>query len=125
MAEFESLGLKAGIWSGLLHRAAPPARVRLFHRGAPVAPAGITAAGESSWRIEAELPVSSLSEGMQSFALVADTGQGEGTGPDAERLAELSLLAGEPLEMDLRAELDLIRAELDLLKREFRRLGRS
>lgn len=35
----------------------------------------------------------------------------------------LSLVAGAPLDIDLRVEIDLIRAELDLLKREFRRLA--
>ena len=33
------------------------------------------------------------------------------------------LLAGEALDDDLRAEIDLLRAEIDLIKREFRRLA--
>ena len=39
------------------------------------------------------------------------------------KICTLPLLAGEALDADLRAEIDLLRAELDLLKREFRRLA--
>ena len=35
----------------------------------------------------------------------------------------LSLVAGAPLEQDLRAEIDLMRSELDLVKRELRRVA--
>lgn len=38
-----------------------------------------------------------------------------------EVLAQFTLIAGVPLEEDLRAEISLLRAELDLLKRAFRR----
>ena len=121
MPEFESLGLKAGTWSGLLRRAAPPGRIDLIHMGETVAEARISPAGEGVWRIEAALPPDRLSEGVQSFMLVAGAaGEGDEGG---ERIAGLSIVAGQPLESDLRAEIELIRAELDLLKREFRRLA--
>ena len=38
-----------------------------------------------------------------------------------EVLASFTLVAGVPLEEDLRAEISLLRAELDLLKKAFRR----
>jgi hypothetical protein len=37
------------------------------------------------------------------------------------RLAVITLVAGEPLDGDFRAELSLLRAELDVLKRAFQR----
>ena len=123
MADFESFGLKAGIWAGVLHRSDAPKRVLLIHLGAPVAEAKIRADKPSLWRIEAALPAHCLSDGVQSFALLADDGEGDQPMPGAERLATLSLVAGAPLDFDLRAEIDLIRAELDLLKREFRRIA--
>ena len=36
-------------------------------------------------------------------------------------LAQFTLVAGQPLDEDIRAELSLLRAELDLLKRAFQR----
>ena len=37
------------------------------------------------------------------------------------KLGDFTLIAGEPLADDLRAEVELLRAELDMLKRAFRR----
>ena len=131
MADFETLHLQAGTWSGLLRRERAPARVMLAHMGAAVGPAAITAQSDGVWRIDAQLPPGLLSDGVQSFALLADDGRDD-TGShrgdaemsvSAERLGTLSIVAGRPLDFDLRAEIDLIRGELDLLKREFRRLA--
>ena len=56
--------------------------------------------------------------------LLADDGQDdEAPRPGAQRLGHLPLIAGEVLDDDLRAEIDLLRAEIDLLKREFRQLA--
>lgn len=123
MSDFESLGVRAGIWSGLLRRDAAPGRVTLVHLGEAVAQGRISAAGEGQWRIDVTLPPGRISEGVQNFLLMADN-----AGPDepmtkSERLADLPIIAGTVLDQDLRAELDLLRAELDLLKREFRRFA--
>ena len=123
MSDFESLGLKAGSWTGILHRATAPKRVMLTHLGLPVAQARIRADKPGRWRIDVAVPAECLSDGVQSLALLADEGEGDQPMPGAERLAVLSLVAGAPLDLDLRAEIDLIRAELDLLKREFRRIA--
>lgn len=124
MDEFESLGLKSGIWQGILRRDAPPARLLLVHLGSRVAEARATAQDDGSWRIAAAIPAQKLSDGVQSFLLVEDTGEGaEPPLPTARHLASLSLVAGAPLDMDLRAEIDLMRSELDLLKSELRRVA--
>jgi hypothetical protein len=63
------------------------------------------------------VPPDRLDDGVQTFLIrAADSG---------ETLAHLTIVAGAPLEADLRAEIDLLRAELDLLKRAFRRHVRS
>lgn len=123
MSDFESLGLKAGHWTGILRRPTAPKRVMLTHLGLPVAEARIRADQPGSWRIDAAIPAECLSEGVQSLTLLADDGESGPPMVGAERLAVLSLVAGAPLDLDLRAEIDLIRAELDLLKREFRRIA--
>ncbi len=58
-----------------------------------------------------EVPVLILSEGVQTVLFRLGD----------EVLAHLTLIAGVPLEEDLRAEISLLRAELDVLKRAFRR----
>ncbi|MBA4492527.1 hypothetical protein [Paracoccus sp. S1E-3] len=122
MSDFESQGLKAGNWTGTLLRPTAPKRVLLTHLGLLVAEARVRPVQPGSWRIEVAIPPECLSDGVQSLTLLADDGEGDQPMPGAERLAALSLVAGAPLDLDLRAEIDLIRAELELLKREFRRI---
>ncbi len=124
MDQFETLGLKSGIWQGILRREVPPGRLLLVHMGSRVAEARATAQDDGSWRIAAAIPAQKLSDGVQTFLLLED--QGEGAEPPqagAAHLASMSIIAGELLDEDLRAELNLMRSELDLLKKELRRLA--
>ena len=124
IGNFASLGLKGGVWAGALHIDQAPARVALTLSGRTVGLAEIEPEGEGLWRIRARVPAETLAEGMQTYMLIADDGEGlEPPRPGARRVGYLPLLAGEGLEGDLRAEIDLLRAEIDLLKREFRRLA--
>ncbi|MFT5868686.1 MAG: hypothetical protein ACI8TF_000793 [Paracoccaceae bacterium] len=59
------------------------------------------------------LPPEVLSDGMQIVVLRSAA--------DATPLDVIAILAGEPLEQDLRAEIALMRVELDMFKRAFRR----
>ena len=61
--------------------------------------------------VRVPIPAWALNEGVQTI-LVQSGGA---------TVATVTLVAGEPLEGDIRAELDLVRAELDLLKRAFQR----
>lgn len=122
--DFESLGLKSGIWQGVLRRDTPPARLLLVHLGARVGEARATPQDDGSWRIAAAIPGERLSDGVQTFMLLEDRGEAlEPPQPSALHLASLTMLAGAPLEQDMRAEMDLMRSELDLLKKELRRLA--
>lgn len=60
-----------------------------------------------------DIPASVLSDGVQTITLRSAA--------DGEALDRITILAGEPLEDDIRAELLLVREELELLKRAFRR----
>ncbi len=123
MSEFESLGLKGGIWQGVLRRETPPGRLLLVHMGEPVAEARAEPEGQG-WRIAAPIPPGRLSDGAQSFLLVEDQGTGtDPVQPGARRLSSLTLVAGALLEGDMLAEMALMRAELELLKKELRRLA--
>ncbi|MBP6677842.1 MAG: hypothetical protein KA156_02010 [Paracoccus sp.] len=127
MSEFESLGLRGGIWQGVVQRAAPPGRLLLIHAGRRVAEARVTPEGEGRWRVAIAIPAERLSDGVQTFLLLEDPADSDGAqpAPDAVQLAHLTLIAGEMADTDLRAELDLLRSELDLVKRELRRLARD
>jgi len=122
--KFSSLGLKGGIWEGALRIEDAPVRVALTLNGLTVGLAEVKAQGEGLWRIRARVPAETLADGIQTYMLIADEGEGvEAPRPGARRIAFLPLVAGEVLDGDLRAEIDLLRAEIDLLKREFRRLA--
>lgn len=124
MDQFESLGLKSGIWQGILRRDQAPGRLLLVHMGSRVGDARATAQEDGSWRIAAAIPPQKLSDGVQTFLLLEDAGEGaEPPQPAARHLSSLSIVAGELLEEDMRAEMNLMRSELDLLKRELRRLA--
>ncbi|QRZ12289.1 hypothetical protein JWJ88_06545 [Paracoccus methylovorus] len=124
MSEFESLGLKSGIWEGVIHREAQPGRLVLVHMGSRLAEARATAEAEGRWLVAAAIPAERLSDGVQSFLLLEDQGaEGEPPQPGAAHLGSLTLIAGDILDGDLHAELALMRSELELLKKELRRLA--
>lgn len=103
-----------GLWEGILTGApAGVPMVEALHQSVALAGVEVTAKpGRSGvFVVRLPIPTSVLSEGVQSILLRL----GE------EVLAQITIVAGVPLEDDLRAEIGLLRAELDLLKRSFRR----
>jgi len=65
------------------------------------------------WVVRVPVPVSILGDGVQTL-LIRDLERNE-------TLHVISLISGEALADDIRAEVDLLREELDMLKRAFRR----
>jgi hypothetical protein len=118
-ATLTRLRLAQGIWEGLLDtsRSAPP-RLRIRHRDELLGDADTLRdethkAPGNRWLVRFRLPADRLSDGVQTFVVEdADTGAA---------LASETLIAGDALDADIRAEVDLLRAELDMLKRAFRR----
>ncbi|WP_299501715.1 hypothetical protein [uncultured Roseobacter sp.] len=107
--------MQNGIWQGLVTGpggAAPDLSVTYLEN--PVADVTTTPASEAdSWLLQIPVPADAISDGVQTI-LISDR-------ETDERLASFTLIAGEALGDDLRAEVDLLRAELDMLKRAFRR----
>lgn len=66
-----------------------------------------------TWHVRVPIPASVLSDGIQTF-LIIDKSTGD-------TLDSFTVITGEPLDDDLRGEIDLLRAELDMLKKAFRR----
>lgn len=106
--------LSAGLWEGVVSETAEEPALRITHLqrdipGAKVAPSK----AEGSWVLQVPIPASVIADGVQTIVISeVSTGQ---------TLCHISFAAGEALEEDLRAEVDLLRAELELLKTAFRR----
>ena len=89
--------------------------LQAFHLEKPVGELSLSedAALDKTWLVRLTIPADVLTDGIQSFVIV-DT-KTEAT------LDSFTIITGEPLDDDIRAEVDLLRAELDMLKKAFRR----
>lgn len=110
--------LREGVWEGILE--GPPAtgsgpELEVTHQAEPLVDVTVSPDDHEPdrWRVRIAIPPAILSDGVQTV-LIRDKVSGE-------TLGSITLLAGEALEDDIRAEMDLLRAELDMLKRAFRR----
>jgi hypothetical protein len=102
----------AGVWEGALTGAGAEAPVvEVTHLGRALDGVALVPGPPGSFVVRVPIPVEALSDGVQTFLIRAA----------GETLGHFTVIAGMPLEDDLRAEIDLLRAELDLLKRAFRR----
>jgi len=111
-------GIRAGEYEGVLttrlkHATAPNLELRLL--GNAVAEVNVIPElkTKNRWNIRAAIPASMIDEGVQTFLI-----QNRDTG---ETLDSFAIVAGQPLEEDLRADIALLRAELEILKRAFRK----
>lgn len=106
--------LRSGVWQGVLEGTETPPDIVASHLDKPVDGVVVSKGNDpSTWRVEVPIPVEALSDGIQTL-LISD---------DATKavLDKVSILAGDALGDDLRAEVDALRSELDMLKRAFRR----
>ncbi len=108
--------LRDGIWEGVLtggNGTAP--RVQASYQDAPIEDVAVLrdAATPDAWKVKIPVPQEILSDGVHTV-LISEAESGE-------RLGSFTILAGDAMDEDLRAEVDLLRAELDMLKRAFRR----
>jgi len=104
-----------GVWEGLLtsqsNSANKPA-MDVTHRDRTVE--GVTLdSSDIGWVIRIPVPSTAIADGVQTILVVDKTTD--------QSLGSLTLIGGDPLSEDIRAEIDLLRAELDMLKRAFRR----
>lgn len=110
--------LSSGVWEGILQvtdgRGDAP-RIEALHRDVSVSGVAVVPddAAAGRYRVSVPVPLDVLSDGVHT-CLIRDADGGEA-------LNSFTIMAGEPLEDDIRAEVELLRAELDMLKRAFRR----
>jgi len=114
--KLEMQRIRNGHWEALLS-APDAAGLAVTHLEKPLPGLNAQPDGAGRWRLSLPIPPEVLNDGVQTFLLT--------DAPSGEVLAHFSIIAGVPLEDDLRAELDLLRAELDMLKAAFRRHARE
>lgn len=107
--------LTAGRYEGLLICSTTPPVVEAVHHDRVIGVAEIVPmeAHAGHFLLNIPLPAEILCEGVQTVQLRS--------AEDGEILDRITILAGEPLDEDIRAEVAFLRDELDLLKRAFRR----
>ncbi|MBT0957352.1 hypothetical protein IV417_08140 [Alphaproteobacteria bacterium KMM 3653] len=109
--------ITGGHWEGMLlaEGASEAPDLQVFHLEQKIEGVTLTADGEMAglWQVRVPIPLEALCDGVQTFLIRL-------AGSD-EVLERFTVITGQPLEDDIRAELDLLRAELDLLKSAFRR----
>ena len=89
--------------------------IEALHEGQVIATATLSpdVNRKGSWRVALALPGDVIGEGVQVITL-----RSSATGKVLDRI---TLLAGAPLDEDLRAEIAVLRDEVEMLKRAFRR----
>ena len=104
--------IAGGVWEGVVQADAAPV-VEALHLGRAIEGVEVRAVAGKSGQFGVRVPIPAwvLNEGVQTIVVQAG----------GETLAQVTLVAGEPLDEDIRAEISLLRAELDLLKRAFQR----
>lgn len=109
--------LRNGAWEGqILGASSTGARpnIQVTYLDQPVEGVEMIEAGNgTSWDLTIPIPPHAIADGVQTFLIIdQDT---------STKLGDFTLMAGEAVSDDLRAEVELLRAELDMLKRAFRR----
>ncbi len=104
-----------GVWEGVLTGTEQAPEIAVSHLGQPVdgATVGEDPSHPGQFLVRVPVPVELLSEGTQTFVITDAATEA--------RLASFTVVMGQPLDEDIRAEMALLRAELDMLKRAFRR----
>ncbi len=109
--------IQAGIWEGVIsadQAGLGEPEIAVTHLDKPVKSIAISKeSGNEHWTLRIAIPPELLADGVQVF-VISDNVTGE-------KLDSFTIVTGEPLEEDIRAEVELLRAELDMLKRAFRR----
>ena len=106
--------LLEGTWHGTLTQDGPgEPQIRVTHLGQDVPNVTMRSTSETEWQVTVPIPAAVIADGVQTI-LIEDAA-------DDTQLNHITLIAGEALAEDIRAEVELLRAELDMLKRAFRR----
>lgn len=109
--------MRNNVWEGIITSANDTAArpdIAVMYLDQPVDQTEVSEGpGKGQWTLKVSIPPHAIADGVQTFVIYDSA--------DDSKLAHFSLVAGDPLADDMRAEIELLRAELDMLKRAFRR----
>lgn len=115
--ELTKFRMAEGVWQGAVKKIGDPdwkPQIEVTHLDYPVDEVEIEEDRvEEHWVVRIPIPVDRIADGVQTF-VIRDR-------RDDEILGSFSIVAGDALAEDIRAEMSLLRAELDMLKKAFRR----
>ena len=115
--ELSKTRLFEGVWEGVLtaidENGTQP-DLGVTHLDKPLGELQLKETKESNqWAVRIPIPIELIGDGAQTFLIFdKDTG---------ETLDSFTIISGDAVSDDIRAEVALLRAELDLVKRAFRR----
>lgn len=114
----QELEFNNGLWQGLITGVLPNSdHLPMFDvtlHGEPVDTFQVCQSQDTDeLHLHISIPPSAVGAGAHSFVITEHE--------KSEVLARFTLIGGDLVDQDLRAEIDLLQAELDLLKRAFRR----
>jgi len=115
--ELSKTRLFEGVWEGVLTAVDENTEqpdLGVTHLDKPLGELRLKETGEpNQWSVRVPIPIELIGEGAQTFLIFdRDTG---------ETLDSFTIIAGDAVSDDIRAEVALLRAELDMVKRAFRR----
>ena len=109
--------LRNGVWEGIITStgdASARPEIVVMYLDQPVEKTELdNGPNTGQWILRVSLPAHAIADGVQTFVIYDKATD--------SKLAHFTLVAGDPLADDMRAEIELLRAELDMLKRAFRR----
>ncbi|OAN77214.1 hypothetical protein A8B82_13520 [Sulfitobacter sp. EhC04] len=113
--ELTKTKMRQGVWQGVITGTGDDApKIRVTHQNQVVEGVDLVRNDKADhWLLSITIPPEAISDGVQTLMI-----QDAVTETD---LGHITVMAGEILGDDIRAEMDLLRAELDMLKRAFRR----
>ena len=114
--ELSKTRLFEGVWEGVLtavDKNTEQPDLGVTHLDKPLGELRLKETGEpNQWSVRVPIPIELIGDGAQTFLIFdRDTG---------ETLDSYTIIAGDAVSEDIRAEVALLRAELDMVKRAFR-----
>ncbi|APE44914.1 hypothetical protein BOO69_16995 [Sulfitobacter alexandrii] len=113
--ELTKTKMRQGVWQGVITGAGDDMpKVQITHQNRNVESFELVHNEKADhWLLSVTIPPEAISDGVQTLMIRDATAETD--------IGHITLMAGEVLGDDIRAEVDLLRAELDMLKRAFRR----
>jgi len=110
MAQITQTSLRDGVWTATVDDLEEGAEIAIFLHEETLEYVNVESDGDN-YTVSVPIPPQRLSMGVNTFMVMSGD----------QKIGAFTMIAGDLVADDLRAEVDLLRAELDMLKKAFRR----